>query len=216
MRDEDAEPYSDDLRAAAWPLSAAARGLHRGVSVQAELAESKIFLGEIVELTVHIEGVRQATPPDVRRPDVAVSFEDGQMFSDTTYTIVNGQTRQVETVSYAARCILRPQRTGEPRRRGGMASPGAQRRRQLRTSTGTVAAPRRRIYDPGTCGAWPCVQLDNGNPGLDSLRIRCRVVNSRVCDWSCRFVRNRVLVHPDQRFCRNTQPLVQSPDHPQA
>lgn len=68
------------------------------VSVHAELAESEIFLGESVALTVRLEGVRQATPPDVRHPDMAVSFEGRQTFSDTTYAIVSGRTQQVETV----------------------------------------------------------------------------------------------------------------------
>ena len=86
--------------------------LAEAVSVQAELVESEIFLGESVELKVRIEGVRQAVPPDVRHPDMAVSFEGGQTFSDVTYTIVNGQTRQVETFGYTARYILRPQRAG--------------------------------------------------------------------------------------------------------
>ena len=83
-----------------------------GVPVHVELAESEIFLGESVALTVRIEGVRQVTPPDVRHPDMSVSFEGGQTFSDVTYTIVNGQTRQVETFGYTARYILRPQRAG--------------------------------------------------------------------------------------------------------
>ena len=96
------------LGLAAVPGSARAEG----VSAHVELAESEIFLGESVELKVRIEGVRQAVPPDVRHPDIAVSFEGGQTFSDVTYTITNGQTRQVETFGYTARYILRPQRAG--------------------------------------------------------------------------------------------------------
>ena len=96
------------LSLAAVPHAARAEA----VSVHTELAESEIFLGESVALTVRIEGIRQATPPDVRHPDMAVSFEGGQAFSDTTYTIVSGRTQQVETFGYTARYALRPQRAG--------------------------------------------------------------------------------------------------------
>ena len=86
--------------------------LAEAVSVHAELAESEIFLGESVELKVRIEGVRQAVPPDVRHPDMTVSFEGGQPFSDSSYTVVDGRARQVETFGYTARYRLRPQRAG--------------------------------------------------------------------------------------------------------
>jgi len=90
-----------------WDTSWAAQ-----VSVQARIAEGEIYLGESTVLEVRIQGVREPLLPDLQHPDLDITRDGGQSFNNSSYSIINGQVRQVEEFGYVARYALRPRRLG--------------------------------------------------------------------------------------------------------
>lgn len=82
------------------------------VTVQARLTETEIYVGESTTLELRIQGVRNPDVPDVRHPEIEVTKAAGQSFSNASYTVINGQVRQVEEMGYVARYLLRPRTAG--------------------------------------------------------------------------------------------------------
>jgi hypothetical protein len=82
------------------------------VKVQAELSESTIYLGESVRLELRISGLRDPEPPVISHPDIDISSEGGQSFSNSSISMINGHTSRVEDFGYVARYRLRPRTTG--------------------------------------------------------------------------------------------------------
>jgi hypothetical protein len=82
------------------------------VTVRAQLAESTIYLGESVQLELRINGLRNPEPPDIEHPDIDVTREGGQSFSNSSISIINGRTTRLEDFGYIARYVLRPRTAG--------------------------------------------------------------------------------------------------------
>jgi hypothetical protein len=82
------------------------------VTVRAELSEATIYLGESVRLELRISGLRDPEPPVLSHPDIDISSEGGQSFSNSSISIINGRTSRVEDFGYVARYRLRPRTTG--------------------------------------------------------------------------------------------------------
>src|SRR5215475_12636300 len=66
------------------------------VTVQARLADADIYLGESTSLELRIHGIRNPEPPDLTHPDIDITKAGGQSFNNSSYTMLNGQIRQVE------------------------------------------------------------------------------------------------------------------------
>src|SRR5262245_28886832 len=82
------------------------------VTVQARLADTDIYLGESTSLELRINGIRNPEAPDLTHPDIDITKAGGQSFNNSSYTMVNGQIRQVEDFGYVARYLLWPRRAG--------------------------------------------------------------------------------------------------------
>lgn len=82
------------------------------VSLQARLADADIYLGESTSLELRINGIRNPEPPDLTHPDIDITKAGGQSFSNSSYTMINGQIRQTEEFGYVARYLLWPRRAG--------------------------------------------------------------------------------------------------------
>lgn len=82
------------------------------IAVRAQLEHAEIYLGESVGLEVRIDGVRDPVLPDLQHPDIDISREGGQSFSNSSITIINGQTTRIEAFGYVARYVLRPRTAG--------------------------------------------------------------------------------------------------------
>ena len=82
------------------------------VTMRAQLEQSEVYLGESVGLELRIHGVRDPVLPDIQHPNIDISREGGQSFSNSSITVINGQTRRIEEFGYAARYLLRPRTAG--------------------------------------------------------------------------------------------------------
>ena len=69
------------------------------VTVQARLADADIYLGEGTSLELRINGIRNPEPPDLTHPDIDITKAGGQSFNNSSYTMSNGQIRNVESLS---------------------------------------------------------------------------------------------------------------------
>src|ERR1043165_6661535 len=82
------------------------------VTVQARLADADIYLGERTSLELRINGIRNPEPPGLTHPDIDITKAGGQSFNNSSYTMSNGQIRQIEEFGYVARYLLWPRRAG--------------------------------------------------------------------------------------------------------
>jgi hypothetical protein len=82
------------------------------INVQATLSEQAIYLGDSVILKVRINGVHDPEVPTLSLPNVEVTSEGGQSFSNSSITIMNGRRSMVENFGYTARYRLRPRQAG--------------------------------------------------------------------------------------------------------
>jgi hypothetical protein len=82
------------------------------IDVRATLSEDSIYLGDSVVLEVQINGVSDPELPKLSLPNVAVTSEGGQNFSNSSLTIINGRRSKIENFGYTARYQLRPQQPG--------------------------------------------------------------------------------------------------------
>lgn len=82
------------------------------VNLSSRLAEAEIILGESTSLELRILGIRQPEVPTLSHPDLDITKASGQSFSNSSYSMINGQMRQHEEFGYVARYVLRPQRAG--------------------------------------------------------------------------------------------------------
>uniref|UniRef100_UPI0011773EC8 BatD family protein n=1 Tax=Candidatus Entotheonella palauensis TaxID=93172 RepID=UPI0011773EC8 len=82
------------------------------VSVQATLSDTAVYLGDSVVLEVRINGVRDPELPDLSLPNVEVTSEGGQSFSNSSISITNGRRSITENFGYTARYQLRPRQAG--------------------------------------------------------------------------------------------------------
>lgn len=82
------------------------------VTVQAQLSESTIYLGESVHLELRLTGLRHLDPPTIDHPDIDITSEGGQSFNNSSLTIINGRTTRLEEFAYVVRYRLRPRTTG--------------------------------------------------------------------------------------------------------
>ena len=65
--------------------------------MQARLADADIYLGESTSLELRINGIRNPEPPDLTHPDIDITKAGGQSFSNSSYTMINGQIRQTRS-----------------------------------------------------------------------------------------------------------------------
>src|SRR5262249_38106921 len=63
-------------------------------------------------LELHMHGLRNPEPPDWSHPGIEVTKAGGQSFNNSSYSMINGQIRQIEAFGYVARYILRPRQAG--------------------------------------------------------------------------------------------------------
>lgn len=82
------------------------------VMLNSRLAETEITLGESTSLELRISGIRQPEVPTLTHPDLEITKAGGQSFSNSSYSMINGQVRQNEDFGYVARYLLRPHRAG--------------------------------------------------------------------------------------------------------
>jgi hypothetical protein len=82
------------------------------VNVQATLSDTAIYLGDRVVLEVRINGVRDPELPALSLPNVEVTSEGGQSFSNSSISIINGHRSISENFGYTASYQLRPQQAG--------------------------------------------------------------------------------------------------------
>jgi hypothetical protein len=82
------------------------------IDVRATLSEDSIYLGDSVVLEVQINGVSDPELPKLSLPNVDVTSEGGQNFSNSSLTIINGRSSKIENFGYTARYQLRPQQAG--------------------------------------------------------------------------------------------------------
>jgi hypothetical protein len=82
------------------------------INVQATLSEQAIYLGDSAVLEVQINGVRDPELPKLSLPNVDVTSEGGQNFSNSSITIINGRSSMIENFGYTARYQLRPRQVG--------------------------------------------------------------------------------------------------------
>ena len=82
------------------------------IRVQAMLSDTTVYLGDHVRLEVQISGVRDPELPTLSLPNVEITSEGGQSFSNTSISMINGRRSVVENVGYHARYHLRPQQAG--------------------------------------------------------------------------------------------------------
>ncbi|MBM3225233.1 MAG: protein BatD, partial [Candidatus Tectomicrobia bacterium] len=82
------------------------------VTLQARLAETAIYLGESTSLELRISGIRNPPVPELTHPAIEISSAGGQNFSNSSYSMINGQVRQTEDFGHVARYLLRPHQAG--------------------------------------------------------------------------------------------------------
>ncbi len=87
-------------------------GLAADVSVRASLSEAAIYLGDRVVLEVRISGVEEPELPKLALPNVEVTSEGGQRYSNSRISIINGRRTVHEDFGYTARYQLRPRQAG--------------------------------------------------------------------------------------------------------
>lgn len=87
-------------------------GLAADVSVQATLSDTAIYLGDQVVLEVRINGVRDPELPTLSVPNVEITSEGGQSFSNSSISMINGRRSMTENFGYTARYQLRPRQAG--------------------------------------------------------------------------------------------------------
>ena len=91
-----------------WPQMASSTP----VNVRATLSATTIYLGDSVQLELRVEGVRDLEPPEITHPDIDISQAQGQSYSNSSLTIVQGKTTRVEEFGYVVRYELRPRVAG--------------------------------------------------------------------------------------------------------
>jgi hypothetical protein len=82
------------------------------ISMQATLSDSTMYLGDSVQLELRIQGIRDLEPPALTHPDIDMSRGQGQSFSNSSLTIIQGNTTRIEDFGYVVRYELRPRIAG--------------------------------------------------------------------------------------------------------
>lgn len=91
-----------------WPQMASSAP----IDVRITLSDSVIYLGDSVQLELRVQGIRDLEPPEITHPNIDISRAQGQSFSNSSLTIIQGQTTRLEEFGYVARYELRPRVAG--------------------------------------------------------------------------------------------------------
>ncbi len=87
-------------------------GLAAEIDVQASLSDTAIYVGDRAVLEVRINGVNDPELPKLTLPNVEVTSEGGQRYSNSRISIINGRRTIHEDFGYTARYQLRPRQAG--------------------------------------------------------------------------------------------------------
>ena len=91
-----------------WPQMASSAP----IDVRVTLSDSTIYLGDSVQLELRVQGIRDLEPPEITHPNIDISRAQGQSFSNSSLTIIQGKTTRLEEFGYVARYELRPRVAG--------------------------------------------------------------------------------------------------------
>lgn len=87
-------------------------GLAAEINVRTSLSNTAIVIGDRVVLEVRISGISEPELPKLTLPNVEVTSEGGQRYSNSRISIINGRRTVHKNDGYTARYQLRPRRAG--------------------------------------------------------------------------------------------------------
>lgn len=87
-------------------------GLAVEINVRANLSDAAIYIGDRVVLEVRVRGISDPELPELTLPNVEVTSEGGQRYSNSRISVINGRRTIHEDYGYTARYQLRPRQAG--------------------------------------------------------------------------------------------------------